>query len=555
MSPYTVEKALLIWYGVTCPSDLAPPAMPPEPETVKNVLMLDENTFFRTATLLICGSLDIDVALEKCWRYIRRFLPADEMAFNVYDPAIGAVRLFARAGRSGRSKTGLVLELSPQGKTSVASGARITDTLITNPEDPDPFHRRLTAAMGLENVSSLALRLRIGGRRMGVADLYAEGSHRYTAAHARLFSLLREPFALAMANALRHEETVRLKDRLARENRYLNKKLFSVGGETVVGADGGLKNVMVMARRVAPLNNTVLLLGETGVGKEVVANAIHRASPRCKGPFIKVNCGAIPETLIDSELFGHERGAFTGAVRQRRGLFERADKGTIFLDEIGELPPPAQVRLLRVLQTHDIERVGGSPSVHLDIRVLAATHRNLENLVTEGRFREDLLFRINVFPIPIPPLRQRKEDIPGLVHHFLARKAGELGQRTVPSVSSDAMASLMPYSWPGNVRELENVVERAMILQRQSEGFIRTFFLQERAPAGTLAAPVSLDAAVTRHITAVLARTNGKVNGPGGAAALLNVNPNTLRNRMDRMGIVYGRRYRRSVAEMRENKR
>jgi len=208
------------------------------------------------------------------------------------------------------------------------------------------------------------------------------------------------------------------------------------------------------------------LLGETGTGKEVFANAIHYSSPRKNGPFIKVNCGAIPETLLDSELFGHEKGAFTGAVSQKRGRFERANKGTIFLDEIGELPAPAQVRLLRVLQTKEIERVGGATSIPVDVRIISATNRNLQEMIASGRFREDLWFRLNVFPIMIPPLRQRREDIPALVHHLIERKSKELKLTGRPVLAPGAIDRLMAHEWPGNVRELENMIERSLIQHR-----------------------------------------------------------------------------------------
>ena len=216
---------------------------------------------------------------------------------------------------------------------------------------------------------------------------------------------------------------------LADDNRYLYDELRSVSGDEIIGSDFGLKTVMEMVRQVAPLDSPVLLLGETGTGKEVIANAIHYSSPRKDGPFIKVNCGAIPETLLDSELFGHEKGAFTGAISQKRGRFERADKGTIFLDEIGELPLQAQVRLLSVLQTREIERVGGTSPIPVDIRIISATHRDLEEMIASRRFREDLWFRLNVFPITIPPLRQRREDIPALLHHLMERKSRELSSR------------------------------------------------------------------------------------------------------------------------------
>ena len=239
-------------------------------------------------------------------------------------------------------------------------------------------------------------------------------------------SLLNEPFAIAFSNTLKHQEVLRLKDLLADDNRYLHRELLHLSGEEIVGADFGLKRVIEMVRQVAPLNSPVLLLGETGVGKDVIANAIHYSSPRKDGPLVKVNCGAIPETLLDSELFGHEKGAFTGAISQKRGRFERANQGTIFLDEIGELPSPAQVRMLRVLQYKEIERVGGTNPIPVDIRLIAATNRNLEEMVKTKQFREDLWFRLNVFPIHIPPLRERKEDIPALVRHFVKRKSREL---------------------------------------------------------------------------------------------------------------------------------
>jgi transcriptional regulator with GAF, ATPase, and Fis domain len=293
----------------------------------------------------------------------------------------------------------------------------------------------------------------------------------------------------------------------------------------------------------------VFLLGEPGTGKEIMANAIHYSSPRKDGPFIKVNCGAIPESLIDSELFGHEKGAFTGAIGQKRGRFERADKGTIFLDEIGELPPQAQVRLLRVLQTKEIERLGGTSSIRVDIRVISATNRNLQEMVASGRFREDLWFRLNVFPIMIPPLRQRREDIPALVHHFIDRKSKELKLAERPVLAPGAIERLMAYDWPGNVRELENLIERALI---QSRGGMLSFetLSAPQVPVRREVAPevwsdlalLSLDKINAQHIREALEMAGGKINGPGGAAQILGLHPNTLRGRMNKLGIPYGRK-------------
>jgi len=304
---------------------------------------------------------------------------------------------------------------------------------------------------------------------------------------------------------------------------------------------------MEMVRQVAPLNSPVLLLGETGVGKDVIANAIHYSSPRKDSPFVKVNCGAIPETLLDSELFGHEKGAFTGALFLRRGRFERADRGTLFLDEIGELPAQAQVRMLRVLQYKEMERVGGTSPISLDIRLIAATNRNLEEMVKAKEFREDLWFRLNVFPIRIPPLRERKEDIPALVRYFLDRKSRELKLPASPLLGRGAIDHLMAYSWTGNVRELENLLERALILSR-GEPLTFDDLGGEKLKGGSFTAVPSpdeslkLDEVMSRHIQRVLEMTKGKVHGKGGAAELLGINPSTLRNRMNQLRIPYGRR-------------
>jgi transcriptional regulator with GAF, ATPase, and Fis domain len=299
---------------------------------------------------------------------------------------------------------------------------------------------------------------------------------------------------------------------------------------------------MEKVRQVAELDSPVLLLGETGVGKDVIANAIHYSSLRRKGPFISVNCGAIPDTLIDSELFGHEKGAFTGALAQKRGRFERANKGTIFLDEIGELPPPAQVRLLRVLQSKEIERVGGVKTISLDIRIIAATNRNLEEMVKSRQFREDLWFRLNVFPILVPPLRHRKSDIPSLVQHFIVRKAKELKITATPLLADGAIDTLMTYHWPGNVRELENVIERAMILHNDNPLRFDELGLSSIESTKTIAdvpaeETLELDTIIKNHIQHVLKLTKGKIHGPGGAGEVLGVNPDTLRYRMKKLGI------------------
>jgi DNA-binding NtrC family response regulator len=349
-----------------------------------------------------------------------------------------------------------------------------------------------------------------------------------------------------------HQEVSRLRDILADDNRYLLKEMRSALGNEIIGSDFGLKEVMKMVRQVAHLNSPVLLLGETGTGKEVIANAIHYSSPRKDGPFIKVNCGAIPDALIDSELFGHEKGAFTGAISQMRGRFERADKGTIFLDEIGELPTQAQVRLLRVLQEKKIERVGGTTSIPVDVRIISATHRNLPEMIASGRFREDLWFRLNVFPIMIPPLRQRREDIPALAHYFIDRKSIELKLREKPKLATGAIDRLMAYDWPGNVRELENIVEGALIVNKEGDQLFFDNLLPHQEVKATIVQPSSnesllIDDVTARHIKYVLDLTKGRIHGKKGAAEVLGINASTLRARMRHLGISFGRGRGRSL--------
>ena len=343
--------------------------------------------------------------------------------------------------------------------------------------------------------------------------------------------------------------------------------------EAIVGSETGLRAVMERVRIVAPSDMPVLILGETGTGKEVVARAIHGRSPRSAKPFIRVNCGAIPTELIDSQLFGHERGSFTGASDQRKGWFERADGGTLFLDEIGELPLAAQVRLLRVLQDHQIERVGGQEHIHVDVRIVAATHRDLSAMVHSRSFREDLWYRINMFPILLPGLRERVEDIPSLVRHFAKRAADRFGLPYVEPSLAD-IKQLMDYRWPGNIRELQAVMDRAVILggglrldvaMSLGNAFIQppvsfpssdepTFYevipesssitppTSRPTPQAEDDGPVdSLNSAIVRHIERALAATNGQVEGNRGAAQLLGINPHTLRAKMRKLAIDWDR--------------
>jgi formate hydrogenlyase transcriptional activator len=511
--------------------------------------MVEPNKFFREITLKLCGRLEIEQGLHACIKYLSQHMPADAIYLEQYEEDLGAMRYIARANPEKGERMNALVPMSAEAKAKAAEDLKDIDigqrhVFIINDSEADPIARDLVRAQGYPPCSILGIALTVGGQFVGAVILSAKGVQRFTKQHAKLFGTLKEPFFVAMSNALKHREVLKLKDLLADDNRYLYRELQGMVGNEIVGADFGLKQVMNRVRQVAAMDSPVLILGETGTGKDLVANAIHHSSPRSEGPFVSVNCGAIPDSLVDSELFGHEKGAFTGALSQKRGRFERANKGTIFLDEIGELPAAVQVRLLRVLQRREIERVGGVETISLDIRIIAATNRNLEEMVKRKEFREDLWFRLNVFPILVPPLRHRSSDIPALVQHFIERKAKELKIIIPPKLADGAIEALMAYDWPGNVRELENVIERAMILHGGNPLRFDDLDLSSvESVKATASVPedgtLELDALIKCHIQRVLKLTGGKIHGPGGAGEVLGVNPDTLRSRMKRLGIPF----------------
>ena len=411
----------------------------------------------------------------------------------------------------------------------------------------------------------------VRGEAVGVALLFRLGVG-YDASQLGTAEGLLDALGVAFENDQRLRELARMREALEADRQALLSRLERQDiSDTVVGSSAGLQSVMERVEQVARTDAPVLLLGETGSGKEVIARAIHARSPRAAGPVVRVNCGAIPAELIDSELFGHERGAFTGAVATRKGWFERADGGTLFLDEIGELPAAAQVRLLRVLQDGSLERVGGGHVITVDVRIVAATHRQLDAMVAEGAFREDLWYRISVFPIRLPPLRERSEDIPTLAGHFARRAGQRLGGVPLEPTAED-VALLRAYSWPGNVRELMAVIERAAILgdgkrleMGKALGTSPGPTAVERRPPSVAPLPTvlaasaplparepgtpSLDVAMRSHIEHALTQVHGRIEGPFGAARLLGINPHTLRARMRKLGIDWSKYRPRAHAE------
>jgi formate hydrogenlyase transcriptional activator len=504
---------------------------------------MNKAEFFKQATLRICGNLEIEKALLSTLLFLKRAIPVEQLFLEHYDTGFNSMRTIAIATADEGKSVDLLTPLSASAMKQAEEkyNADIPKIYLFEDANSEKLASEMLKFHNVKARSLIVLPLISGEQMIGTLAATSTGDYRFSHEHADLISMLREPFSMAMSNALQHREVVKLKDLLSDDNQYLHREIRNMTEKEIIGANFGLRAVMEKVSHVAALDSPVLLLGETGVGKEVIANAIHYSSLRKGGPFIKINCGAIPESLIDSELFGHEKGSFTGAISQKRGRFERAQTGTIFLDEIGELPAQVQVRLLRVLQEKEIERIGGNKTISLDIRIIAASNRNLEEMVKAGRFREDLWYRLNVFQIWILPLRQRKTDIPDLLNNFILQKSRELRLPEIPRIAPGQVDLLMNYNWPGNVRELQNVIERALILNPHGPLTFESLNIENQKTnknklnhGGIVE---KLDMAMSRHISFALSQSRGKIHGKGGAAELLGINPNTLRHRMKKLGI------------------
>jgi formate hydrogenlyase transcriptional activator len=426
------------------------------------------------------------------------------------------------------------LEVSLQGSPAGVVYTSREPLLITHLEQ-DAFPSDVTDRLLEEGVRSICLAPLVRhGRALGVLSIGRAAGAPFIPADLNLLTEVADQVAIAIENALAFEQIEELNTRLAKEKQFLEEELRGEGySNELVGNSDLLSEVMRQVQTVAATYATVLIIGETGTGKELVARAVHRLSGRRDGPFVKLNCAAIPATLLESELFGHAKGAFTGAVSRQAGRVEMADGGTLFLDEIGELPLELQPKLLRVLQDRQFERLGESKTVNVNLRLVAATNRNLAEMVRNGQFRSDLYYRLNVFPVAVPPLRERKEDIPALVRHFTAKFSRQL-QKNVRIISDAAIKVLMSWHWPGNIRELENLIERAVILSHGSELEIPPI---DFSFAPRVVEDSSLHSAERTHIIRVLEESGGLIATPQGAAAKLGLKRTTLYAKMKKLGI------------------
>ncbi len=435
---------------------------------------------------------------------------------------------------------GLAIVLRPEDDPAGLVWRTQQPLITSNVDELRRWPRLLERVEALGVHSYCWLPLTTARRRLGALVFASKQPGTYDGSDTNFLQLVANQVAVAVESALAFEEIEALRDKLAKEKAYLEEEVRTVHhfGD-IVGENAALRAVLKQVETVAPTESTVLIRGETGTGKELIARAVHDLSQRNSRTFVNLNCAAIPTGLLESELFGHERGAFTGAISQRIGRFELAHQGTLFLDEIGDIPLELQPKLLRVLQENEFERLGGSRTIRVSVRLVAATNRDLSAMNSEGRFRSDLYYRLNVFPIALPPLRERADDIPRLVRHFTQGFARRMGRR-IETIPSSVMDALVHYPWPGNVRELQNVIERAVILSNGSTLQVPVADLQPAASTDKVpsaAASVTLTDAEREHILRVVRETDWVLGGPKGAAARLGMKRSTLHWKMKKLGI------------------
>ena len=487
-------------------------------------------------TNTLVANLDLRELLKAIAACVERVMHHEYTGLSLFDPASNQLRLHALDFPQGK---GLLQEemLLPLEGTAAGEVFRTRQPLLVGPANYGRFQADIARKFVEEGLMSACIvPLNSSNRALGTLSLASLREGAFTQEDVDLLAQVANQVAIAVENALAFQEIAELKNKLAEEKLYLEEEIrIDHNFEEIVGESTALKRVLSQAETVAPTDSAVLIQGETGTGKELVARAIHNLSRRRDRTFVKVNCAAIPIGLLESELFGHERGAFTGAIVQKVGRFELAHQGTLFLDEVGDIPLELQPKLLRVLQEKEFERLGGTRTIRIDVRVVAATNRDLAKMVAEGQFRSDLFYRLNVFPISMPPLRERPEDIPLLVRYF-AQRFSRRNDKPIETIPSEDMEELTRYHWPGNARELENLIERAVILAR---GPVL------RIPPGELTVepetpsplPSTLAAAEREHILRALRETNWVIGGPTGAAARLGLRRTTLQSRIKKLGI------------------
>jgi len=485
----------------------------------------------------VVSHLELPKLLKAISGCLGRVIPHELAWFCLYDPVTHQLQTHALdfPGNQDFAEAGdpIPLEGTPEGLAFTTQQPVLIRNLSLT-EFPAEIIKR-GAAAGLK--SGCAVPLISHGRALGTLSVVSMQEGAFTDDDAKLLSWIGDQVALAAANSLAFQEISSLRDKLAKEKLYLEEEIQTeYNFEEIVGDSRALKLLLKEIQTVAATDSTVLILGETGSGKELVARALHNSSDRRERTFVKLNCAAIPTGLLESELFGHEKGAFTGAIATKIGRFELADRGTIFLDEVGEIPLELQVKLLRVLQEQEFERLGSTRTIHVNVRVIAATNRDLGRMVEEQEFRSDLYYRLKVFPITVPPLRDRPEDIPLLVRHF-AQKFAQRMKKRIETIPSEAMKALQTYHWPGNVRELENFIERAVILTHGPNLFVSLAELKRTPSHTTNSGTSTLEQAEREHILKALRETNWTIGGPAGAAARLGMKRTTLQSKMQKLNI------------------
>jgi len=496
-------------------------------------------------TNAMVANLDLRELFRAVSELLRRLIRHEYASLVLVDPAKGQLRLEALDFPGGNSQIHEV-QLPSLEDSPAASALRARQPLLWNRADAERFPSEIVRRLLAEGLqSAVCIPLLRGDRALGTLNVASMREAAFAPQDVELLTQIGNELAIAVENALAFRQIEELKDKLAEEKLYLEDEIRTeYDFEEIVGESQSWTRVLRDVETVAPTDSTVLIQGESGTGKELIARAIHNLSGRRERTFVKVNCAAIPTGLIESELFGHEKGAFTGAISQKIGRFELADKGTLFLDEIGDIPLELQPKLLRVLQEREFERLGSTRTVKVNIRLVTATNRDLGQMIASREFREDLFYRLNVFPIPLPPLRERREDIPLLVRYFTQKYARRMN-RPIDTIPTEAMEALANWNWPGNVRELENLIERAVILTRGSVLHVPLAELRnggEAAPGpAATGALTTLEEAEREHILRALRESKWVVGGPAGAAARLGLKRTTLQSRMQKLGIARGR--------------